>query len=194
MNYIITQITSPVSRSMHCKNRKCLLFREVKIVIIRLAKIDDEDKISRLIAQFRVELKQFKGITSTPKIEQAKEEFKEYIEEKYPTFVAEDNSKELLGYLVCRIDGSVVWTDSIFVSDSARRKGVASKLYKEAEKIANELGGDTIFNWVHPNNEKMITFLSKMGYNVLNLIEIRKPWKNEILTQKMHVGNHEYNY
>jgi len=37
------------------------------------------------------------------------EEFKEYIEAKFPIFVAEDNSKELLGYLVCRIDSSVVW-------------------------------------------------------------------------------------
>jgi hypothetical protein len=40
----------------------------------------------------------------------------------------------------------------------------------------------------------MITFLSKIGYDVLNLIEIRKPSKNEILTQKICVGNHEYNY
>jgi len=56
------------------------------------------------------------------------------------------------------------------------------------------LGGTTVFNWVHPNNDKMIKFLSKMGYNVLNLIEIRKPWKNEILTQKIRVENHDYNY
>ncbi len=163
-------------------------------MIIRLAKIDDEEKISRLIAQFRVELKEFKGITSTPKIDQAKEEFKEYIEAKYPIFVAEDNGKELLGYLVCRIDDSVVWAESLFVSDNARRKGIASKLYKEAEKVAYELGGDTVFNWVHPNNDKMITFLSKRGYDVLNLIEIRKSWESEILTQKICVGNHEYNY
>lgn len=163
-------------------------------MLIRLAKIDDEEKISRLIAQFRVELKQLKGIKSTPKIDQAKEEFKEYIEAKYPIFVAEDDNNELLAYLVCRIDGSVAWAESLFVSDSARRKGIASKLYKEAEKIANELGGDTVYNWVHPNNDKMITFLSKMGYDVLNLIEIRKPWKNETLTQKIRVGYHDYRY
>lgn len=44
------------------------------------------------------------------------------------------------------------------------------------------------------NNDKMIKFLSGMGYNVLNLIEIRKPWKDEALTQKICAGNHEYNY
>jgi len=164
-----------------------------KIMGIRLAKIDDEEKISILIAQFRVELRQLKGIKSIPKIDQAKEEFREYIEAKYPIFVAE-NGNELLGYLVCRIDGGIVWAESIFVSNSARRSGIASKLYEEAENIARELGGTTVFNWVHPNNDKMISFLSKMGYNVLNLIEIRKPWENEVLTQKICVGNHKYNY
>jgi ribosomal protein S18 acetylase RimI-like enzyme len=162
-------------------------------MLIRLASIDDEEKISTLVAQFRVELRQLKGITSMPKIEQAKEEFREYVEAKFPIFVAEDNN-ELLGYLVCRIDGNLVWAESIFVSNSARRSGVASRLYKEAENIARELGGTTVFNWVHPNNDKMINFLSKWGYNVLNLIEIRKPWENEALTQKICVGSHEYNY
>lgn len=160
---------------------------------ICLAKIDYEEKIAPLIAQFRVELKQLKGITSKPQIDQAKEEFREYLEAKYPVFVAEKDN-ELLGYLVCRIDGSVVWAESIFVSESARRSGIASKLYQEAENIARGLGGTNVFNWVHPNNDKMINFLAKRGYNVLNLIEIRKPWENEVFTQKISVGNHKYNY
>ncbi|MBE6831743.1 MAG: GNAT family N-acetyltransferase [Ruminococcaceae bacterium] len=160
---------------------------------IYLAKIDDEEKIAPLIAQFRVELKQLKGITSKPKIDLAKEEFREYLEAKYPVLVVEKDN-ELLGYLVCRIDGSVVWAESIFVSESARRSGIASKLYQEAENIARGLGGTTVFNWVHPNNDKIINFLAKRGYNVLNLIEIRKPWENEVFTQKISVGNHKYNY
>jgi ribosomal protein S18 acetylase RimI-like enzyme len=161
---------------------------------LRLANIDDEEKIARLIAQFRVDLKQLKGIKSIPNIEQAKEEFREYIEAKYPIFVAEENNKELLGYLVCRIDNETVWAESLFVSYDARRMGIASKLYEKAEEIAKKLGGSTVYNWVHPNNDKMITFLSKKGYNVLNLIEIRKPWENEVLTKKIAVGKYEYNY
>ncbi|WP_035290453.1 GNAT family N-acetyltransferase [Clostridium sp. KNHs214] len=163
-------------------------------MIIRRTEFSDEEKISKLIAQFRVELKELKGIKGTVNIEQAKEEFQEYMEANFPIFIAEDSTEELLGYLVCRIDNNVVWTESLFVSQSARRNGIASKLYKEAEKVANNLGSDTVFNWVHPNNHKIIKFLSKMGYDVLNLIEIRKPWKNETLTQKIRIGNHEYNY
>lgn len=163
-------------------------------MIIRRTEFSDEEKISKLIAQFRVELKELKGIKGTVNIEQAKEEFQEYMEANFPIFIAEDSTEELLGYLVCRVDNNVVWAESLFVSQSARRNGIASKLYKEAEKVANNLGSDTVFNWVHPNNHKIIKFLSKMGYDVLNLIEIRKPWKNETLTQKIRIGNHEYNY
>ena len=76
-------------------------------MIIRLAKIDDEQKISDLIAQFRVELKSFKGIKSETKINAAKEEFREYIDANYPIYVAENN-KELLGYLVCRVEDNLV--------------------------------------------------------------------------------------
>lgn len=162
-------------------------------MIIRSAKINDENKISKLIAQFRVELKSFKGIKSEIKINLAKEEFREYINANYPIYVAENNN-ELLGYLVCRIENNLVWVESLFVSNDFRRKGIASKLYKEAEKISETLGGETIFNYVHPNNDRIIKFLAKMGYDVLNLIEIRKPWKDEILTKKVRILNNLYRY
>lgn len=163
-------------------------------MIIRLANGEDEEKLAPLIAQFRVELRQLKGIVSPPKVEYAKEEFKEYMDVGFPIYVAEEADGEILGYIVCRVDNSVVWAESIFVSSNARRSGVASGLYEMAGNLAKELGGETVFNWVHPNNHKMINFLSKRGYNVLNLIEIRKPWENEKLTQKIKVGDHEYNY
>lgn len=163
-------------------------------MIIRTATLEDEEKVSKLIAQFRVELKELKGIKASFNMQQAREEFKEYIEAKFPIFVAEDANNELLGYLVCRIDGDMVWAESLFVSNNSRRKGIGSKLYDKAEEIAKNLGGSTVYNWVHPNNDKIIPFLLKRGYNVLNLIEIRKPFKNEILTQKISIGNYEYDY
>ncbi|MCX7950418.1 MAG: GNAT family N-acetyltransferase [Clostridiales bacterium] len=161
---------------------------------MRTATLEDEEKVSKLIAQFRVELKELKGIKASFNMQQAREEFKEYIEAKFPIFVAEDANNELLGYLVCRFDGDVVWAESLFVSNNSRRKGIGSKLYDKAEEIAKNLGGSTVYNWVHPNNDKIIPFLLKRGYNVLNLIEIRKPLKNEILTQKISIGNYEYDY
>ena len=66
-----------------------------------------------------------------------------------------------------------------------------------AEKIATSFpsyGDDTVYNYVHPNNHRMIEFLRKCGYTVLNLIEIRKPYKDEKLTQMIAVGEHEFDY
>lgn len=162
-------------------------------MIIRTAKIKDKEKMSRLIAQFRIDLEQYKAISSIPKIDEAESEFQEYVDVGYPIFVAENSNGDLLGYLVCRLDEGVVWAESL-VSTDVRRSGIATKLYIEAEKVSEKLGNDTVFNWVHSNNDKIIKFLSKMGYDVLNLIEIRKPWKNEVLASKINVGNHEYNY
>lgn len=110
-------------------------------MIIRTATLEDEEKVSKLIAQFRVELKELKGIKASFNMQQAREEFKEYIEAKFPIFVAEDANNELLGYLVCRIDGDMVWAESLFVSNNSRRKGIGSKLYDKAEEIAKNLGG-----------------------------------------------------
>ncbi|GAA0722567.1 hypothetical protein GCM10008905_14210 [Clostridium malenominatum] len=161
---------------------------------IRLAKLDDEEKIAKLVAQFRVDLRKFKTVISSPNIEEGKEEFREYMDKKYPIFVAEDTNKELLGYLVCRIDKEIVWAESLFVSYNVRRSGIGSKLYEKAEEIAQEIGCSTVYNWVHPNNDKIIPFLSKKGYNVLNLIEIRKARENEVLTQKIGVGKYDFDY
>lgn len=163
-------------------------------MIVRLASSEDEEKLSRLIAQFRIELKQLKGINLDINIKQARQELAEYMEAKFPIFVAENNNKRLLGYLICRIDEDIVWAESLFTSYDSRRKGIGSKLYEKAEEMAKKLGGDTVYNWVHPNNDKIIPFLIKRGYNVLNLIEIRKKSENESLTQKINVGKYKYNY
>ena len=101
------------------------------------------------------------------------------------------SSGELLGYLVCRVDGEVVWAESLYVRETCRRLGVGSALYAQAEQLAQSLGGGTPYNWVDPDNEKIIRFLQR-GYNVLNLIELRRPDAGEELSKKVRVGNHEF--
>lgn len=162
--------------------------------MIRRALKTDEYKVSELIASFRVELKSYRGVKAKPNPEDAKDEFNEYLNLGYPIFVAEDPGGRLTGYIVCKVSGNVVWVESLFVTENSRRKGHATMLYKEAEKLSTELGNETLYNWVHPNNTGMIQFLSRMGYDVLNLIEIRKPKRDETLTTKVRVGDHEYNY
>lgn len=151
------------------------------------------DALAEMVALFRVELRSYKGIASKPNVEAGREEMEEYILAGFPVFVALVDGK-YAGYVVCRVDSQVVWVESIFVKEEYRRHGVAAALHSKAEEIAASYGNDTVYNYVHPNNHRMIGFLRKRGYTVLNLIEIRKPYKNEKLTQTIAVGEHEFDY
>ena len=151
------------------------------------------DALTRLVALFRVELRSYKGIASKPDVEAGREEMEEYLSAGFPVLAALVNG-EYAGYVVCRIDSEVVWVESIFVREQYRRHGVASALHSKAEEIAASYGEETVYNYVHPNNHRMIEFLRKRGYTVLNLIEIRKPYKEEKLSQKICVGEHEFDY
>lgn len=151
-------------------------------------------KLIPLIAQNAISLSKLKNREKKMDLDAADEELNYYIKHKFPIFLAIDETKEVLGFTICRVDENVVWDELLFVIPKERRKGIASALFKRAEQVAIELGGDTLYNWVHPNNERSIPFLKKQGYDVLNLIEIRKKYSNETLTQRIKVGNYEYQY
>ena len=150
-------------------------------------------KVAPLVAEFRVTLDSYRGIVSEPDIKEGKEELIEFLDSGYPVFAAEEDG-EYIGYIVCRIDEPCLWVEHIYVRDDARRRGVASALFAKAEEIAKSMGEDTVFNYVHPNNEGMIDFLRSKGYTVLNMIEIRKPYKDEKPTTTIKVENNVFDY
>lgn len=151
------------------------------------------DNLAQMVALFRVELRSYKGIVSKPNVDAGREEMEDYLAAGFPVFAAIVDG-EYAGYVVCRVDSEVVWVESIFVKDEYRRQGIASALHSKAEEIAAFYGDDTVYNYVHPNNHRMIAFLRKRGYTVLNLIEIRKPYQGEQPTQTICVGEHEFDY
>ena len=155
--------------------------------------IMDADKIAPLVAAFRTQLKSYKGIKSQPDAEAGKEEILEYLESDFPVYAVAD-SGAFVGYIVCRIEEPCLWVEHIFVQEDYRRKGVATLLFNKAEEIASSMGEDTVYNFVHPNNENMIQFLRSKGYTVLNMIEIRKPYKGEKLSTTIHVEKEAFDY
>ena len=151
------------------------------------------ERAAPLAAAFRVALRSYKGIASEPDAEAGREERREYLAKGFPMFAAEE-AGEYAGYIVCRIEEPCVWVESIFVAEKYRRRGVASLLFGKAEALAAARNEETVFNYVHPNNDGMVAFLRKHGYTVLNLIEIRKPWRGEALTRRIRVANNEFDY
>lgn len=151
------------------------------------------EALAQMVALFRVELRSYKGITSKPNLDAGREELEEYLAAGFPVYAALQDG-DYAGYAVCRVDGGVVWVESLFVREEFRRRGVATALHQKAEELAASYGEDTVYNYVHPNNHRMIEFLRKRGYTVLNLIEIRKPYNGETPTQTIPVGEHEFDY
>ena len=151
------------------------------------------EAIIPLIAAFRVTLKSYKGIAAEPDLDWAREEAFEFLEKGYPVFAAEEDG-EMVGYIVCRIDDCCLWVEHIFVRGDYRRRGAASMLFRQAEEIAQSMGDDTVYNFVHPNNEGMIAFLRSKGYTVLNMLEIRRPYAGETLNTTVRVGNNAFDY
>lgn len=161
---------------------------------MEILKVEEaNDALAEMVALFRVELNSYKGIVSEPNIGAGREEMEEYLSAEFPVFAAVANG-EYAGYAVCRIDSEVVWVEALFVKEQYRRRGIATALFDKAEKVAASYGDDTVYNYVHPNNHRIIEFLRKRGYTVLNLVEIRKPYKDEKLTQTIAVGEHEFDY
>ena len=155
--------------------------------------LKDADRIAPLVAAFRAQLKSYKGIIAQPDIEAGNEEIIELLSSGFPVYAVADDGI-LVGYIVCRIDEPCLWVEHIYVREDSRRKGVATMLFRKAEEIAASMGEDTVYNFVHPNNEGMIRFLASKGYTVLNMIEIRKPYKDEKLTTTIHVEKETFDY
>ncbi len=162
---------------------------------MNLIRIDETtaEKVIPLIAAFRTALRFLKGIGAEPDFAWAREEVFEFLEKGYPIYAAEQNG-EPAGYIVCRIEAPCLWVEQIFVREQYRRQGIASLLFGKAEEIAKSMGDDTVYNFVHPNNDGMISFLRSKGYTVLNLIEIRKPYKGEKTETTVLVNEHVFDY
>ena len=161
----------------------------------RFITIDNDNvySLAYLCVEFRKSLNTLNPSNQLIDVDEAVEELKYYLSKNYPVFAISDNGR-YIGYAVCKVDDGVVWLESIYVKKEYRRKGIGRMLYEKAESIAEEYGNDTLYQYVHPNNDEMISFLKRKDYDVLNLIEIRKAYKDEENKDTYTIGNHTYKY
>lgn len=135
-------------------------------------------ELLKQIIDFRVETARLKNREISFNTAAATEELDGYLSDDYRVLIALKDAK-VAGFLVMYQKDEVWWVDTLFVCAAFRRSGIATALYEAAEEQAAGSARDNLFVWVHPNNQKMLAFLASRGYNVLNLIEVRKPWVGE---------------
>ena len=123
------------------------------------------------MARFQVTLKGYKGIAAQPDEAAGRDELLEYLGAGYPVYAAVEGER-CLGYLVCRVEEPCVWVES----------------------LAASYGEETLYFNVHPNHHGMMAFLRRHGDTVLNLVEIRRPYRSEQLSATIWVGEYEFDY
>lgn len=153
----------------------------------------NKQKLAEMVIEFRRYLASLKDKKDKMTIKEAVEEINYYLNKEYPIYVAE-NKNNYFGYFILKYDDDAVWLEHFFVKEEYRKNKIGTKLFNKAEKLLDELGYVNLYNWVHPNNDRMIHFLKNQGYNVLNMIEIRKKSEKENLDTKIKVGEHEFEY
>lgn len=161
----------------------------------RLVYINEDNMygLAYLVKDFRIALAKLRNHTTNFDVDEAIEELKYYLDHNYPIYCISENGK-YIGYCVCKIIDDCVWLESIYVIVEKRRLGVGKLLLEKAEELAKDYNCDTLYFNVHPNNDIMISFLKDSGYDVLNLIEIRKRFNNEKLDSEYTVGNNVFKY
>ena len=162
---------------------------------VRLVEINEKNAyaVGYMVMEFRKELSLLRDAQKAVDLEEAKEEINSYLKKEYPVFAVSENGR-YLGYAVFRVDDDVVFLESLYVRKEERRKGYGRMLFEKGEEMAREMGNTTLYLSVHPNNEVMLNFLKEMGYEVLNLLEVRKAYPKENLKEENSIGKHNYKY
>jgi ribosomal protein S18 acetylase RimI-like enzyme len=114
-----------------------------------------------------------------------------YFTENRRVFVYKIKNK-MVGYSVLKIEDQVCWLDWLYVDPDYQGKNIASKLFDHVEEISLKLGNDQLYIWVHPDNHRMLKFLKKKGYDVLNLIEVKK--KKPSTSRSISIMGNELRY
>ncbi|MBR2826539.1 MAG: GNAT family N-acetyltransferase [Erysipelotrichaceae bacterium] len=162
---------------------------------VRIVPVNEKNAyvLQYMVIEFRRDLASYKDTQPDMDLESARAEIEWYVSKRYPVFAA-SISGNYVGYAVCKIEDDVVWLESIYVKKDYRRKGIATRLIQEAEKVAEEHGNETLYINIHPNNQRVIGLLKKNGYDVLNLIEVRKQYQGEKTSTEYHIGDNDFRY
>ena len=155
-------------------------------MIYRPAKLSDHEALSNLICAFRAEISRMRGYEASSSQEEAKREVKEELsQERFIIYVAEEES--LCGYAVFKDEDRTVWMEQLYVAPDFRRQGIARQFLAVGEALAESRGQETLYFWVHPDNRGMLSFLRSTGYDVLNLIEVRRKRNRETCPDEVRI-------
>lgn len=142
---------------------------------IREATKEDIDNLAQLVLNFRNEHSRMIGGEGTFILDDAMEEVRRYLaRDDTGYFVALDSSDKLIGFRRWELHDDFYFTRELYIIPDARRRGIAKALVRHFEKWVIEKGQDIASISCTPHNIAMIALAYSEGYDILNMIEMRK--------------------
>jgi ribosomal protein S18 acetylase RimI-like enzyme len=157
--------------------------------IIQIRKVSLE--FIQLVFEMKIIMNRLNRSDKIVMMSEAVKEAESYFTENRSVFVYKIKNK-MVGYSVVKVEDRVCWLDWLYVDPDYHGKGIASILFDHAEEFAMKLGNDQLYVWVHPDNHRMLKFLKKKGYDVLNLIEVKK--EKSPITKSIFIMGNELQY
>ena len=142
---------------------------------IREATEDDISELAKLVCEFWKEHTQLLGGEEEFTLEDCEKEARKYITmENAGYFLAIGSDGKIVGFRRWELHDDFYWTRELYVVPEMRRKGVARALIRHFENWLLEKGQKIACISCIPHNIAMIMLARSEGYEILNMIEMRK--------------------
>ena len=87
---------------------------------------------------------------------------------------------------------TVCWIEDIFVEDSLRRQGIASKAIGLVEEILQKRGVEGICMDVVPDNTLALRLYHRLGYDRLSIVTVRKDMHSFATERRAQIGGMDF--
>ena len=96
--------------------------------------------------------------------------------EEFPWgFIGAYDGDRLVGAVIATFDGRKGWINRLAVHPEYRRRGIASTLVREAERVLRERGARVISALIERWNQPSLNLFRKLGYQVAeSIVYVRK--------------------
>ena len=135
--------------------------------MIRELTIGDFDKVEQMMAELHKIHAENRGDFYTENRHPiTKKEYKAMLKDKNKIALAFAENGEIAGLVLATVKDHTVrsiYIDAIFVHEQFRRQGIATRLYRQIEAIASEIGSERIDLVVWAFNAPALAFYKSLG-------------------------------
>ncbi len=135
--------------------------------MIRELTIGDFEKVEQMMAELhKIHVENRSDFYTENQHPITKKEYKAMLKDQNKIALAFAENEEIAGIAFATVKDRTVrsiYIDAIFVVEQCRRQGVATKLYRQMEEIASEIGAERLDLMVWSFNAQALAFYKSLG-------------------------------